>query len=401
MDEGLPGLGRQRLILSDVLRRRRPVRVLVEGYAGSGKSTLLLHTVRMALAAGLAVGTDLELPGSAPAGAVPLPVAADEPGLPRLRDWLRTGGLGGKPALVVLDDVHRLPAEPAATLAALAQWHRDEPTTWVLSRTSGTGGAEVDRLVGSGRSDVVRLTLGRMTDFDTAELLADLLGRPPSARLVAAAGIAGGHRHLTVALVEGLRQEGRLTELEWAHPVRLPHRVHEVVGTLQRRLTPGCRRFLMMAAVGGERCQVGRLAEQLGSSVTTMLPAMTEAIEARVLVVRQDELAFAQPVFRQALLESVPAPVLRALAPVHRPVPLGHIPDLRVSSGEQAAWAGLSDVEQSIALLAGRGLTNSQIAVRICLSPHTVNYHLRKIYRKLDIRSRAQLAKLSRLGEAG
>jgi DNA-binding CsgD family transcriptional regulator len=58
-----------------------------------------------------------------------------------------------------------------------------------------------------------------------------------------------------------------------------------------------------------------------------------------------------------------------------------------------ACWAGLSDMERRIAYLVSVGMTNRQIAKRVHLSAHTVNYHLRKIYRKLGINTRVELAR--------
>jgi DNA-binding NarL/FixJ family response regulator len=56
-------------------------------------------------------------------------------------------------------------------------------------------------------------------------------------------------------------------------------------------------------------------------------------------------------------------------------------------------WMSFSDVEQSIARLVAQGMTNRQIATRVKLSPHTVNYHLRVLFRKLGISSRAELVR--------
>lgn len=57
-------------------------------------------------------------------------------------------------------------------------------------------------------------------------------------------------------------------------------------------------------------------------------------------------------------------------------------------------WSSLTDSERSIAEQVARGLTNRETGALLSISPHTVDYHLRQIFRTLGVQSRVELARV-------
>jgi DNA-binding CsgD family transcriptional regulator len=68
--------------------------------------------------------------------------------------------------------------------------------------------------------------------------------------------------------------------------------------------------------------------------------------------------------------------------------------ELRAAGGRQRQPLGdsLTGQEERVARAAGRGATTREIAAQLFLSPKTVEFHLGRVYRKLGVRSRAELA---------
>ena len=69
-----------------------------------------------------------------------------------------------------------------------------------------------------------------------------------------------------------------------------------------------------------------------------------------------------------------------------------------LAAGQQAPRRGsvsfdLTAQERQVATRAAQGQTNKEIATQLYVSPSTVDFHLRKVYRKLGISSRRQLSR--------
>jgi transcriptional regulator of acetoin/glycerol metabolism len=71
--------------------------------------------------------------------------------------------------------------------------------------------------------------------------------------------------------------------------------------------------------------------------------------------------------------------------------PLGAAPRENRTFG----WESLTDTERSVTELVAAGLTNREAAERLFVSRFTVDFHLRSIFRKLDLNSRIDLARLA------
>jgi DNA-binding CsgD family transcriptional regulator len=61
--------------------------------------------------------------------------------------------------------------------------------------------------------------------------------------------------------------------------------------------------------------------------------------------------------------------------------------------GDERVPFGLTDREREVLALVAAGRSNGQIATALFISPKTVDVNLYRVYRKLDIQSRNQLAR--------
>lgn len=76
-----------------------------------------------------------------------------------------------------------------------------------------------------------------------------------------------------------------------------------------------------------------------------------------------------------------------------------HLKALLTNLGTLSAGGGIRELsaqDRRIILLICRGARNQEIAEELCLSEHTIKSHVSRIYRRLHVKNRAQLASLAR-----
>jgi DNA-binding NarL/FixJ family response regulator len=151
---------------------------------------------------------------------------------------------------------------------------------------------------------------------------------------------------------------------------------------LSSNYSTDCHHVLRVAAAVGRTFALHDVAELLEQPVAALLPVIDEALDRGTIQAHGNDFAFRDDGVWREIVDSIPQPVLHSL---------------RVTRGQPApqpdGWDGLSAIERNIAHLVAQGLTNQQVSKKVYLSHHTVNYHLRQIFRKLKIRSRVELAR--------
>jgi DNA-binding CsgD family transcriptional regulator len=326
-----------------------------------------------------------------------------EPLIGRDREMRRLAGLleratPGRPAVVVVQGPPgsgrgRLLRELAAAghrcglTAAWAHPHHlvlragEEP---VLTATTGH-----PRPAGG---EVHHVRLAPLSPADVHRLVAALVGRPPSGPLLDLARVAAGRPGDLSDLVDGLRAEGGR--------IRLPERTRARLADRLATLPPSARHLVQAATALRSPFPVTRLAGLLRCSPVALLPDLEEALDSGLLVAAGEALAFSHDLVRPIVEESMPRALVAALREVDHGRRRRAVPVPRPVRSGPVDWAVLSDRELQIAELVGQALTNQQIAHRVSRSPHTVNYHLRQIFRKLGLASRVELASLLRGREA-
>jgi len=335
--EVMRGREAEQKMIGDMLRcvRRGIGRVvLVDGEPGIGKSLLLREATNEAaeqgfsLAAGAADQLGEAIPFFVLRAALREPFAgltADDPSrdLPDTTAWWITQirshlerRAAAAPVLVCLDDLHCASAATLAALRALPQDLKRYPVAWLLARSS-TPQRDADYLFGLLENDgAARVTLAPLGEGAVAAMFTSAFGAPPDQVLADLARGAAGNPSLVAELIGGLREDHAFRVIGGRAVLTsdpLPQRIHLLAQRRLDGLSKRARHLLMTAALLGPAFRLEDVAEMLGETPATLLPAVGEAMDAAIITAAENAFAFRHQLLRRAVGEMIPRPARKAL----------------------------------------------------------------------------------------
>jgi DNA-binding CsgD family transcriptional regulator len=359
--------------------------LLVDGAVGSGKTRLLAAAEDKAARQGFT-----------------LTKAGPDDLLPRPSELQHGNQPAQRPLLVTVDDLPRSDEATTARLRQLPTRLADRPVSWVVVRRTTTEDPPADWPFDWHRPNAARVELGPLSAEATAAIAADVLGARPDPDLLAMAASSAGNPMLLVALFEGLREEGRVVTAGGRVRLlgdQLPRRVEDVIDSWIRWLSPAARNLIEVAACLDQPFTLDDLAWTLGWPPGKLLAPLHELVTGGLFTIGQHSvLAFQHDMVRCSMVRRVPVAVRGVLTTTRRtagsPAELPGPQDGDDQAAAGTGWDRLSESERTVSDLVVQGLTNREAAERLFLSPHTVSFHLRKVYRKLGVGSRVELTRL-------
>jgi DNA-binding CsgD family transcriptional regulator/tetratricopeptide (TPR) repeat protein len=162
------------------------------------------------------------------------------------------------------------------------------------------------------------ITLGPLPDADVTALVTMMLGVPPGDTLRRLTAQAAGNPLYLRELVDALVREqavllGPSAAEVAVSPGQLPGSLAAVLGDRLTSVSAETAQMLRSAALLGGTFAVTDLAVLLGKPASALAPSVQEAVAVGILAGAGPDLIFRHPLIRQALYESMPAALRKAL----------------------------------------------------------------------------------------
>ncbi|WP_406280957.1 AAA family ATPase [Nocardia sp. NBC_00881] len=334
----------------------RGAMVWVDGEPGIGKTTLLDQTGQLAESRGLQVfrGAARELEQHIPFAAVRSCLSTDRgtqhPLTERVRTLLRGEGVrddgaishefvvveailalveglcADGPVAVILDDLQWADPSSLLVVRSIAEIVSELPLLMMLAARPLPRGTSMSRLL-SDLDDrgAERMHLRPFAGNEVDALVRNQLGAKPGPELTAVMTGAGGNPLYVTELVAGLVRAARITIVDGiatsvdggasdeSRKTRLPASLSEAIVQRLDFLSEAARRVLAVAAALGPQVEAVELAEVLGGPVIDIWNAISEAMDAGILIRSNGELAFRHDLIWQVFADQVPESTRRSL----------------------------------------------------------------------------------------
>lgn len=173
-----------------------------------------------------------------------------------------------------------------------------------------------EQLFGYAAPDVLELPLGPLPEHALRNAAERMLGAVPGGRLMSLLACVNGNPGALFRLLHGLHYDGLIQsdgDVVDLTTSELPQRFVTMISNAAGALSERTREVLMTAAVLGPESAVEDIAYLLGVPVASLVNALVEACDARIMCAENALVAFLHEPVRQALLRAAPVNVKNAL----------------------------------------------------------------------------------------